>query len=200
MDICFATNNLHKLDELKTLLEPEYRVLGLKEIGFKEELEENGSSLEENSRQKAWHIYRLFEISCFADDTGLEVEALNGEPGVFSARYAGDQKNNYENIKLLLRKMEGIQNRRARFRTVITLILKGKPYVFEGIVNGEIISSKRGSHGFGYDPIFVPENHSQTFAEMNMEEKNNISHRGKAVRKLAEFLKGQETERPGIGG
>jgi XTP/dITP diphosphohydrolase len=188
MDICFATNNQHKLEEIQALLGTGFNLLSLREIGCHEELREDGSTLEENSLQKARYVYEKYGIPCFADDTGLEVDALGGEPGVFSARYAGEQKNDDENIRLLLQKLHGLPNRKAQFRTVITLITENGVYYFEGIVTGAIIDEKRGSAGFGYDPVFVPEHHGRTFAEMTMDEKSGISHRGIAVKKLIAFL------------
>ena len=142
-----------------------------------------------NSREKAEYIYKNYQVDFFADDTGLEVEALNGAPGVYSARYAGPAKDNEENIKLLLENLKDHPNKNARFRTVITLILQGKQIQFEGIVNGQIIEKKRGSHGFGYDPVFIPQDYNKTFAEMTLAEKSAISHRGKAVEKLVQYLK-----------
>jgi XTP/dITP diphosphohydrolase len=189
MDICFATNNLHKLEEIMALLGPEFNLLSLEDIGCNEELKEEGSTLEENSRQKASYVYYNYGIACFADDTGLEVEALGGDPGVYSARYAGEQKSNEDNIRLLLDKLSGLGNRKAQFRTIITLIIDGDINLFEGVVKGVIIDEKRGKAGFGYDSVFIPENHDRTFAEMTMEDKSNISHRGKAVLKLVQYLK-----------
>lgn len=184
-----ATNNQHKLSEIRPLLEPDFRILSLDEIGCSEELQETQNSLEGNSRQKAEYIYQQYKLPCFADDSGLEVEALGGQPGVYSARYAGEQKNSDDNIDLLLRNLSGLANRNARFRTVITLIGLGPIQIFEGIVSGEILKEKRGSFGFGYDPVFRPHGYSKTFAEMPIEQKNQFSHRAIAIRKLITFLK-----------
>ncbi len=187
--LCFATNNRHKLDEVSSLLKRDFDLVGLDDIGFKEELAEDFFTLEENSNQKAEFIFNRFHLPCFADDTGLEVDALNGQPGVFSARFAGPQRNSSDNIRLLLQKLEGVKNRKARFRTVITLVeRKGVTQQFEGIVKGEIIQQARGSEGFGYDPIFLPDGHTETLAEMTLEKKNVISHRGIAVGKLVMYL------------
>jgi XTP/dITP diphosphohydrolase len=186
--ICFATNNKHKISEVSQMLEGKYSLVSLEEIGCHVELPEEHDTLEANSRQKAEYVWNNFKVSCFADDTGLEVEALNGAPGVYSARYAGPQRSDSDNIQLLLKSMESIQDRSARFRTCITLILDGEEYQFEGIVTGRITTEWKGDKGFGYDPIFVPEGHEQTFAEMTPGEKNSMSHRGRAVQKLVDFL------------
>lgn len=187
--ICFATNNQHKIEEVAALLGGHFALVSLQDIGCHEELAEDFFTLEDNSRQKAEFVFKNFNVSCFADDTGLEVEALNGEPGVFSARYAGPQRNSEDNMNLLLQKLAHHPNRHARFRTVITL-LEGDGTVkqFEGIVAGEILSAKRGTKGFGYDPIFQPDGFSKTLAEMTLEEKNKISHRARAMSKLVEYL------------
>lgn len=187
--LCFATNNQHKIDEVRAHLGPDFHLAGLEEIGCKDELAEDQHTLEGNSFQKAEYVYKNFGVSCFADDTGLEVEALNGVPGVISARYAGEQRNAEDNIQLLLKNLAPLQNRRARFRTVITLITPALIKQFEGIVTGQIIDEHRGSGGFGYDPVFLPDGFNKTLAEMSMEEKNTISHRARAVNKLVEFLK-----------
>ena len=189
MKICFATNNKKKLEEISSWLGSDWQVLSLDEIGCQEELPETGVTLEANSAQKAQWVWEHYGIACFADDTGLEVEALGGEPGVYSARYAGPQRNNTENMQLLLQKLQGIENRRARFRTVLTYISGEGEQQFEGEVQGTIIEEPRGERGFGYDPVFVPEGHSRTFAEMSLEEKNTMSHRARAMKKLVEFLK-----------
>ncbi|HSA04529.1 MAG TPA: non-canonical purine NTP diphosphatase [Tenuifilaceae bacterium] len=189
VELVFATNNQHKLKEVQALLGNHFRLLSLSDIGFDEEIPEDFDTLQDNSLQKARYIYSKFGYSCFADDTGLEVDALNGEPGVYSARYAGEAKNPHDNIVKLLKNLSGVKNRRAKFRTVIALILNGKEYLFEGKVDGEIIDKGRGGDGFGYDPIFLPEGYNQTFAEMPLELKNQISHRGRAVVKLVDFLK-----------
>lgn len=191
MELCFATNNEHKLKEVRQLLGDQHRVLSLADIGCLEELQEDQETLEGNSLQKAKYIFDNYHISCFADDTGLEVEALEGAPGVYSARYAGAQRNNNDNIDLLLKNLAQSSNRKARFRTIITLVMKGEFHQFEGIVNGEILSSKRGDHGFGYDPIFLPEGNQKSMAELTASEKNAISHRGRAIEKLIAFLKNQ---------
>lgn len=187
MKICFATHNENKLKEINEILS-DFDVVGLSDIGCNEEIPETGSTLAENSKIKADFVTSNYGISCFADDTGLEVEALNGEPGVYSARYAGNERDNLANINLLLKNLEAHANKSARFRTVITLNLEGKTHQFEGIVNGKIVSQLKGDKGFGYDPVFIPERYDQTFAEMPAESKNAISHRGRAVAKLVEFL------------
>lgn len=189
MKLCFATNNTHKLEEIHDMLGSSFDIVSLKDIGCFEELPENQDTLEGNSYEKAWHVWHHYQVSCFADDTGLEVEALQGEPGVYSARYAGPQRNADDNMNLLLKKLHGHSNRRARFRTSITLILDGQTHQFEGIVPGHIEEIKRGIKGFGYDPVFVPEGHSRTFAEMDMSEKSRLSHRGRAIAALVTFLK-----------
>lgn len=188
MDICFATNNRNKLQEVRQILGHNFRVLSLNDIGCNEELPEEQATLEGNSHQKADFILVNYNISCFADDTGLEVYALDGEPGVRSARYAGDHRNNTENIDLLLERLQGKENKNAQFRTVITLVTPKLVKQFEGIIKGKISSEKKGKEGFGYDPIFIPEGEERTFAEMSSEEKNAISHRSVAVNKLAQYL------------
>jgi XTP/dITP diphosphohydrolase len=188
-ELVFATNNTHKLLEVQHLLGDSFRLLSLQDISFDEEIPEDFDTLEENASQKAWHIYNISKRNCFADDTGLEVEALNGKPGVYSARYAGETKNPKANIKKLIGELQGIENRKARFRTVVALILDGKEYLFEGIVNGKIIDEERGTDGFGYDPVFMPDGYSSTFAEMDLDQKNRISHRSIAVSLLVDFLK-----------
>lgn len=189
MKLCFATNNKKKLEEISSWLGPEWQVLSLEAIGCHEELPETGDTLEANSAQKAAYVWEHYGIACFADDTGLEVEALGGEPGVYSARYAGPQRSNEDNMQLLLQKLDGQQNRSARFRTVLTYISAEGRHQFEGEVQGTIIAAARGEKGFGYDPIFVPQGHNRTFAEMSLEEKNSMSHRGRAMKKLVQFLK-----------
>ena len=189
MELCFATNNQHKLDEVSQLLGDSFKVVSLEAIGCTEELPEEQDTLEGNSLQKAKYVSDKFNISCFADDTGLEVEVLGGAPGVYSARYAGEQRSSEDNMNLLLEKLVNQTNRKARFRTVITLILDNQTYQFEGIANGEILESKRGEKGFGYDPLFLPEGMNKSMAELTSTEKNAISHRGEAVRKLVAFLK-----------
>ncbi len=189
MKLVFATNNKNKLRELQALLGNRFELLSLDDIGCFEDIPEEQPTLEGNSRQKAYHIYDKYGISCFADDTGLEIEALNGNPGVFSARYAGEEKDSNANMDKVLDQLKEINNRNARFKTVITLVIDGREKTFEGIVEGEIAKEKRGKAGFGYDPVFIPNGYNITFAEMNLEEKNKISHRGKAVEKLVNFLK-----------
>lgn len=188
--LVFATNNAHKLDEISSILGEKVELLSLKDIHCHVDIPETADTLEGNAMLKAEYIYKNYGLDCFADDTGLEVEALNGAPGVYSARYAGGEEHNAEaNMQKLLQNMQGVQNRKAQFRTAICLILDGKKHLFEGIVKGEIIKEKRGSSGFGYDPIFVPEGYTNTFAEMGNETKNKISHRALAVEKLCRFLK-----------
>ena len=186
--VVFATNNKHKIQEVQQILEGKFQLLSLNDIGCNEEIPEDFFTLEENASQKAWHIYNKFSAECFADDTGLEVEVLGGEPGVLSARYAGDQKNSEENMRLLLTKLNGNNNRNAQFRTVISLIIKGKEFRFEGVVKGKITFKPDGVQGFGYDPIFIPNGYHQTFAQMNSDQKNKISHRAIALSKLSDFL------------
>ena len=185
-----ATNNAHKLEEIAAILGDEMELFSLKDINCHAEIPETADTLEGNARQKAMYIYENYGMDCFADDTGLEVEALNGAPGVFSARYAGDGHDSEANMQKLLKELEGKENRKAQFRTAICLIIEGKEYLFEGIVKGAIIEEKRGGAGFGYDPIFVPEGYDQTFAELGNDIKNTISHRARAVEKLCKFLKG----------
>jgi XTP/dITP diphosphohydrolase len=187
--ICFATNNKNKLFEVKRAVPENFEIVSLEEIGCFEELPETTDTLEGNSLQKAQFVLEHYYVPCFADDTGLEVEALGGAPGVYSARYAGLQRDNNDNIELLLKNLSGINNRRAQFRTVITLTgLDDRPIAFEGIVGGEITLEKSGTQGFGYDPVFRPEGFSKTFADMTIEEKNQLSHRAIAVRKLTSYL------------
>lgn len=201
MKIVFATNNQHKLQEIRDILGSEFEIVSLKDIGCDVDIPETGNTLEDNAMQKAQYVYDHYNLSCFADDTGLEVEALNGEPGVRSARYAeGTDHDSEANMAKLLRNLEGKDNRKARFRTVIALIQKQdvcpcgctsikKVNRFEGIVDGSIATEKHGSAGFGYDPIFVPEGYDKSFAELGESIKNGISHRARAVAKLAEYLK-----------
>ena len=187
-ELVFATNNAHKLDEIRSILGGKIKVLSLSDIGCHADIPETADTLEGNALIKARYVYEHYGLDCFADDTGLEVEALGGEPGVRSARYAGPGHDSERNMELLLRNMEGITDRRARFRTVISLILDGEEHLFEGIVGGVLLTVPRGTNGFGYDPIFVPDGYAETFAEMSDEAKNAISHRGRAVAKLAAFL------------
>lgn len=201
MKIVFATNNQHKLQEIRDILGSEFEIVSLKDIGCDVDIPETGNTLEENAMQKAQYVYNHYNLSCFADDTGLEVEALNGEPDVHSARYAeGTDHDSEANMAKLLRNLEGKDNRKARFRTVIALIQKQdvcpcgctsikKVNRFEGIVDGSIATEKHGTAGFGYDPIFVPEGYDKSFAELGESIKNGISHRARAVAKLAEYLK-----------
>lgn len=184
----FATNNAHKLEEVTAILGNRVELLSLKDINCHTDIPETADTLEGNALLKAQFIQKNYQMDCFADDTGLEVEALNGEPGVYSARYAGDGHNAEANMLKLLHTMEGIENRKAQFRTVFALIIDGKEHLFEGVIKGEIIKTRRGNSGFGYDPIFVPEGYSQTFAEMGNELKNKISHRTIATNKLCKFL------------
>jgi len=193
MTLCFATHNEHKVKEVQAILGDAFILKGLDEIGCIEELKEDKDTLEGNSLQKAEYVFRKFGVSCFADDTGLEVEALNNEPGVFSARYAGEQRSAEDNMNLLLKNLAAKENRNARFRTVITLITPEGIRQFEGEVQGKIIDDKRGTEGFGYDPIFLPDGFSKTLAEMSLAEKSAISHRARAFKKLVAYLKGRKT-------
>jgi len=186
--IVFATNNAHKLQEVRSIIGDSFQVHSLKDICCLEEIPETADTLEGNALLKSKFVYDRYNYDCFADDTGLEVEVLNNAPGVFSARYAGSSKSDLDNIKKLLHELKGKSNRRARFRTVISLILDGKKYFFEGIVNGKIIDEAKGKTGFGYDPIFVPDGYIETFAELGNDIKNKISHRAEAVNKLKHFL------------
>ena len=187
--IVFATNNAHKLQEVRLYLNNLYEVVSLKDIGFNQDIPEPYDTLEENALAKSQTIFDKYQIDCFSDDTGLEVEALNGAPGVFSARYAGEDCSFQDNVDKMLAEMKRQTNRKARFRTVVSLILNGEKYYFEGIVNGRIAEIETGTDGFGYDPIFVPGDLNTSFAEMNLEDKNKISHRGRAIAKLVDFLK-----------
>lgn len=188
--LVFATNNAHKLEEISAILGDKVEILSLKDIHCQVDIPETADTLEGNSLLKAQYIREHYGMDCFADDTGLEVEALNGAPGVYSARYAGGEGHDSEaNMKRLLKELEEKKNRKARFRTVIALILNGEVHQFEGTVEGHILREKRGSSGFGYDPVFVPEGYTESFAELGEEIKNQISHRARAVQKLAEFLK-----------
>lgn len=189
MKIVFATNNAHKLSEVAQVVGDKFELVTLRECGITEDIPENEPTLEGNALAKARYVYSRTGLNCFADDTGLEVDALNGEPGVRSARYATDGHDDEANKRLLLERMQGVENRAAQFRTAVALIVDGKEYLFEGIVRGDIACEEHGAGGFGYDPLFLPEGGALTFAEMSAEAKNEISHRGRAVRKLAEFLK-----------
>jgi len=186
--IIFATNNQHKLTEIQHIIGDKFQISGLKEIGFKGDIVEYGKTLKSNASIKSRFIFDLYKLDCFADDTGLEIDALEGRPGVYSARYAGEEGNAENNIIKVLQEMQGIKNRKARFVTVISLILDGEEYFFEGTVEGSIITTKRGADGFGYDPIFIPNGYKYTFAEMSAQLKNRISHRANAIAKLTEFL------------
>lgn len=187
--LVFATNNAHKLEEIRAILGDKVEVLSLKDIQCDVDIPETADTLEGNAVLKAEYIYRHYGLDCFADDTGLEVEALNGAPGVYSARYAGGEGHDSEaNMRKLLTEMEGKTNRKAQFRTAICLIEGGAEHLFEGMVKGEIIEEKRGASGFGYDPVFMPEGYTETFAEMGSEEKNRISHRARAVQALCAYL------------
>lgn len=187
--LVFATNNAHKLEEIRAILGDKVEVLSLKDIQCDVDIPETADTLEGNAVLKAEYIYRHYGLDCFADDTGLEVEALNGAPGVYSARYAGGEGHDSEaNMRKLLAELEGKTNRKAQFRTVICLIEGGAEHLFEGVVKGEIIEEKRGASGFGYDPVFMPEGYTETFAEMGSEEKNRISHRARAVQALCAYL------------
>lgn len=187
--LVFATNNAHKLEEIRAILGDKVEVLSLKDIQCDVDIPETADTLEGNAVLKAEYIYRHYGLDCFADDTGLEVEALNGAPGVYSARYArGEGHDSEANMRKLLAEIEGKTNRKAQFRTAICLIEGGAEHLFEGVVKGEIIEEKRGASGFGYDPVFMPEGYTETFAEMGSEEKNRISHRARAVQALCAYL------------
>lgn len=189
--IVFATNNKHKLIEIQSILKDRFDVLSLSDIGYNEDIPETGNTLSENASQKSHTIFKRFNIDCFSDDTGLDIDALNGEPGVYSARYAGEDASYDDNVNKVLQKLDRKENRKAAFRTVISLILNGVEHQFEGIVPGQITNEKNGSGGFGYDPVFKPDGFDITFAEMSSEVKNKISHRGKAMEKLVVFLNNQ---------
>lgn len=189
MELVFATNNKHKIREISDLLDGSFTILGLADLGITEDIPEEAETLEENALFKARYVHSKTGLSVFADDTGLEVTALDGAPGVYSARYAGEKKSFDDNIEKLLREMNHATDRSARFRTVIALILEGSEYLFEGTVEGKITRERRGDGGFGYDPVFIAEGSDRTFAEIPLSEKNLISHRAKATRKLIEFLR-----------
>ncbi|HLP12578.1 MAG TPA: non-canonical purine NTP diphosphatase [Flavobacteriales bacterium] len=188
MKLCIASQNRNKITEFQVFLSGNFELVLPVDFGITDELPETGNTLESNALQKARFIHQKFKVNCFADDSGLEVESLNNEPGVYSARYAGEQRNANDNMDLLLKKLENKSNRSACFKTVIALIIDNKEYIFEGKMEGEITRERRGNNGFGYDPIFVPHGFSKTFAEMNSDEKNAISHRAMAVKKLVNFL------------
>ena len=189
VELVFATNNLHKFEEIRNVTADTVKILPLNEIGCNEEIPETADTLEGNASQKSRYIFNKFGKNCFADDTGLEVESLNGKPGVYSARYAGPEHDPEKNIVKLIRELKNHSNRKAQFRTVISLILNGKEFFFEGIVKGKILLEKQGDNGFGYDPVFMPDGFDKSFAEMDLEEKNSISHRAKAMGTLIRFLK-----------
>ncbi len=189
MQLVFASNNINKIKEIQLLLPSKIQVISLKDIGCFEEIPETADTIKGNAMQKANYITEKFGYNCFADDTGLEVEALNGEPGVYSARYAGEQRDANDNMDKLLANLDGKTNRNAQFKTVIALNLDGNQQLFTGIINGKIIEEKIGTNGFGYDPIFIADGYSKTFAELTLEEKSKISHRGLAVKQLVDFLK-----------
>lgn len=189
--LIFATNNQHKVDEIRSIPNIKYEIISLKEAGIHIDIPEPYATLEENASEKSTVIYKLTGMNCFSEDTGLEVEALKGEPGVKSARYAGEENVFNKNIEKLLLKMKGIENRNAQFRAVLSLILVGNEYKFEGVCKGIILADKKGKKGFGYDPVFLPLGSNKTFAEMDMEEKNQYSHRKKAMDKLISFLNNQ---------
>ncbi|MEQ9299911.1 MAG: non-canonical purine NTP diphosphatase [Cyclobacteriaceae bacterium] len=189
MTICFATNNLNKLREIRQLLGNHIEIKSLEDIGCSEELPETSDTLEGNSLEKAQYVYDHYGVDCFADDTGLEVAALDGAPGVYTARYAGEERSNTANMELLLKNLKDVTHRFAQFKTVITLIQSGKSVQFLGVAGGEIAHKMYGEKGFGYDPVFKPTGYQQTFAEMSAEEKNAISHRGQAIAKLVDYLK-----------
>ena len=188
MKIVFATNNPNKLKEIQSLIPKEIEIISLKEIGCNEDIPETGDTLEANAFQKAHYIKDNFNYDCFADDTGLEIDELNGDPGVYSARYAGPERNANANMNKVLNELKGKKNRKAQFRTAIALILNNEEHLFEGKVEGYISKDKQGNEGFGYDPIFIPENDIRSFAQMSMQEKGAISHRGRAVKKLVAYL------------
>jgi XTP/dITP diphosphohydrolase len=188
-ELIFATNNKHKLTEIQSIVGSEFSIRSLEDIGCTEDIAETAATLEGNALLKAEYVFNKFGINCFADDTGLEVEALDGRPGVFSARYASSGHDFEANIDKVLSELNGVSNRKARFRTVIALHLDGSVHYFEGIVNGKIIHTRKGIKGFGYDPVFLPDGYELTFAEMPLSEKNKISHRARAVGKLVDFLK-----------
>ncbi|MFH6992545.1 non-canonical purine NTP diphosphatase [Flavobacterium sp. FlaQc-48] len=188
MQLVFASNNLNKIKEIQSILNGSIQLLSLEDIGCHEDIPETADTIEGNAILKANYVTEKFGYDCFADDTGLEVQALNGEPGVYSARYAGEQRNADDNMNKLLDALSGKQDRSAQFKTVIALNLKGEQHLFTGIAKGEITMDKTGNHGFGYDPVFKPENYSETFAELSSAIKNKISHRAKATEQLIDFL------------
>ena len=188
IDLLFATSNKNKVLEIKKVLPKEFNIKSLDDIGFCEEIPENENSIEGNAIFKANYMYKKYNLNVFADDTGLEVDSLNGKPGVHSARYAGISKNSRDNINKLLKKLKNKKNRKARFKTVIALILNSKIHTFEGVVEGVITKKPKGENGFGYDPVFIPRGYTKTFGELSLEEKNSISHRSLAMNKLIDFI------------
>ncbi|MVZ64949.1 non-canonical purine NTP diphosphatase [Sphingobacterium sp. DK4209] len=190
MELIFATNNAHKLEEVQQMVGDRFILKTLADINCHDDIPETGITFQENAKQKTDYLVERFAVNCFGDDSGLEVDALNGEPGVYSARYSGS-RDMEKNIDLVLEKLGDSSNRNARFKTVISLYLNGEQHFFEGTVEGNIITNRIGTEGFGYDPIFIPEGYTQTFAEMSMLEKNKISHRAKAIAKLVDFLKSE---------
>jgi len=196
MRLIFASNNQHKIDELKAFAGKEIEIISLKDAGIDIDIAEPHDTLEENASEKSWTIFKLTGNDCFSEDTGLEIEALNGEPGVKSARYAGEARSFKDNIEKVLNKLSAETNRNARFRAVISLIVGGNETQFEGICNGKIIDTPQGQEGFGYDPIFIPNDSKHTFAEMSIEEKNRFNHRAKAAAKLVAFLQNMKTNSP----
>ncbi|HNY63168.1 MAG TPA: non-canonical purine NTP diphosphatase [Bacteroidales bacterium] len=188
MEIVFATQNKHKLEEIQKIVGDQYKIISLTELNFFEDIPETENTLVGNALMKARFIHKKFHCNCFADDTGLEIDALHGAPGVYSARYAGPACSFEDNMRKVLSQMEGISNRKAQFKTVIALILDNKEYLFEGSVSGTILEKKSGTQGFGYDPIFLPDGYNESFAEMSAELKNRISHRAVATQKLTQFL------------
>lgn len=195
-ELIFATGNRHKVQEVAAMLDDRYRILSLPDIGCREEIPETSNTIEGNALQKARYVRDRYQVDCFAEDTGLEIDALDGAPGVFSARYAGPDRDSEANMALVLQQLEGQAQRTARFRTVVALVLQGREYTFEGVVEGHIAQVKQGSGGFGYDPLFIPLGYDRSFAEMTAEEKNAISHRGRAIRKLTDFLREKEGALP----
>lgn len=189
MKLVFATANQNKAKEIQNLIPDTIKILSLQDINCAEEIPETQATIEGNASQKAFYVYDKYSVNCFADDTGLEIEALHGRPGVLSARYAGDAKDANANMDKVLAELSGVENRKARFKTVISLVIDNKEVLFEGIVNGRILHNKIGEKGFGYDPIFVPDGYDKTFAELSIEEKNLVSHRAIAVNKLITYLK-----------
>ncbi len=186
--LVFATNNKHKIEEATSILQFTYKVVSLRELNYTGDIPETEATLEGNASIKAWHIFNRFGIDCFADDTGLEVDALDGAPGVYSARYAGPENDFNKNVSKLLDELQDISDRKARFRTIVSLIINGRETQFEGIINGTITTERFGHNGFGYDPVFIPDGYSQTIAELDPDIKNKISHRAIALHKMADFL------------